>query len=87
MALIACPDCQTEVSDQAPACPKCGRPLAAEKSVVTKDLGFGGFIYALLVLAGIVITANGAPAGLLLVAAGGVLLLARLKIWSGVARK
>jgi DNA-directed RNA polymerase subunit RPC12/RpoP len=26
MALIACPDCGTQVSDQAPACPKCGRP-------------------------------------------------------------
>ena len=31
MALITCPDCGTEVSDQAPACPKCARPL--EKSV------------------------------------------------------
>lgn len=26
MALITCPDCNTEMSDQAPACPKCGRP-------------------------------------------------------------
>lgn len=28
MALINCPDCGTEVSDAAPACPKCGRPIA-----------------------------------------------------------
>ncbi len=28
MALLACPDCNSEVSDQAPACPKCGRPIA-----------------------------------------------------------
>jgi hypothetical protein len=28
MALIACADCSTEVSDQAPACLKCGRPIA-----------------------------------------------------------
>jgi hypothetical protein len=28
MALIQCPDCQAQVSDQAPACPKCGRPIA-----------------------------------------------------------
>lgn len=28
MALINCPDCGTEVSDIAPACLKCGRPLA-----------------------------------------------------------
>lgn len=29
MALIACPDCGTEVSDLAPACPRCGRPATA----------------------------------------------------------
>ena len=29
MPLITCPDCGTEVSDQAPACVKCGRPLGA----------------------------------------------------------
>jgi len=27
MALINCPDCDKEVSDQAPTCPNCGRPL------------------------------------------------------------
>lgn len=27
MALITCPDCTSEVSDQATACPKCARPL------------------------------------------------------------
>lgn len=27
MALVTCPDCSTQVSDQAPACPRCGRPL------------------------------------------------------------
>jgi len=27
VALISCPDCQESVSDLAPACPKCGRPL------------------------------------------------------------
>jgi hypothetical protein len=26
MALIACPDCGQQVSDAAPACPRCGRP-------------------------------------------------------------
>ncbi len=29
MALIACPDCGAQVSDQAAHCIKCGRPLAA----------------------------------------------------------
>lgn len=28
MPLIPCPDCGTEVSDRAPVCPKCGRPIA-----------------------------------------------------------
>ena len=28
MALIECPDCHSMVSDEAPACPKCGRPIA-----------------------------------------------------------
>src|SRR2546425_5569619 len=26
MALITCPDCRKQISDQAPACPSCGRP-------------------------------------------------------------
>lgn len=29
MALIQCPDCKQDVSDAAPACPRCGRPIAA----------------------------------------------------------
>ena len=31
MALIACPDCGKQVSDMAPACIHCGRPLIVEK--------------------------------------------------------
>jgi hypothetical protein len=27
MALVRCPDCSRDVSDQAPNCPNCGRPL------------------------------------------------------------
>lgn len=29
MALVRCPDCGSEVSDKAPACLKCGRPLGS----------------------------------------------------------
>ena len=29
MPLVSCPDCALTVSDQAPACPRCGRPLAS----------------------------------------------------------
>lgn len=28
MPLIACPDCQRQVSDSAPACPNCGRAIS-----------------------------------------------------------
>jgi len=30
MALITCPDCNAEVSDQAQTCIKCGRPLSPD---------------------------------------------------------
>lgn len=30
MALLTCPDCQSEISDLAPSCPKCGRPSAPQ---------------------------------------------------------
>jgi len=30
MALIKCPDCGADVSDAAPVCPKCGRPIARQ---------------------------------------------------------
>jgi len=40
MALVQCPDCGTDVSDAAPACPKCGRParniLGQEKAITVK---------------------------------------------------
>ena len=32
MALVKCPDCGREVSDQAPSCPNCGRPMAARRA-------------------------------------------------------
>jgi hypothetical protein len=32
MALLECPDCREKVSDQAPACPHCGRPMRAATS-------------------------------------------------------
>lgn len=32
MALRECPDCQAQVSDAAPVCPKCGRPMGKDSS-------------------------------------------------------
>jgi len=90
MPLIKCPDCAAECSDLAPACPKCGRPLGGQKSLATKNLGFGGFVYSMMLIVGILIaifSAEMQPLGVLLAITGGILLLARLKIWAGVDRK
>lgn len=35
MALIACPECNHQVSDRAFACPSCGNPIAAAASSST----------------------------------------------------
>jgi hypothetical protein len=34
MPLVKCPDCQTEVSDRAPSCPKCGAPINHSQAAV-----------------------------------------------------
>src|SRR5215218_9820784 len=34
MALMPCPECGNEVSDKAPACPRCGVPIFRESKVV-----------------------------------------------------
>lgn len=35
MALVQCPECANQISDKAPACPKCGFPFAAPQKAVT----------------------------------------------------
>ena len=35
MSLTTCPDCSREVSDEAPACPHCGRPMKAQTVELT----------------------------------------------------
>ena len=39
MALITCPECSREVSDQAVACPHCGYPLRAKSAPASPALG------------------------------------------------
>lgn len=66
MALIECPDCKRQVSDSAPVCPGCGRPVAvaalptgptptiasiAEGSAPTPPQNNGGCIKAILYMA------------------------------------
>jgi len=63
MALIACPECEKEVSDKAPTCPNCGAPIAAhapsepqcvkttEDSFVTRNRSCGDLlIYGTLLI-------------------------------------
>ena len=41
MPLIKCPDCSTQVSDQANACPSCGYPIAKKVADdAAKDFGY-----------------------------------------------
>jgi hypothetical protein len=42
MALIRCPDCGNNVSDSAPTCPHCGRPIAKPKAVKASKPAAGG---------------------------------------------
>ena len=39
MALITCPECSREVSDQAAACPHCGYPLRTKLAPATPAIG------------------------------------------------
>jgi len=61
MALIKCPDCGTDVSDAAAACPKCARPIAgqtvvrayrAQAPAKSKNLS-GGFVLLVFVCLGL----------------------------------
>jgi len=41
MALVICPDCRTQISSDAPVCPRCGRkkPRTIGESLVTIAIG------------------------------------------------
>jgi hypothetical protein len=43
MALIVCPDCRKEISEKAPACPNCGRPMTSTPTNV-EEVNARGFI-------------------------------------------
>ena len=58
MALIACPECQKEVSQQATKCPSCSYILRkADRSMVNK-IALGGFVAATL-LAPLIVFVSG----------------------------
>jgi hypothetical protein len=56
MALTTCPDCKAEVSDQATACVKCGRPITTPEREAKKEASqqaVGQLITVLIVLVGL----------------------------------
>jgi len=65
MPLSACPDCQGLLSDQAPACPHCGRPMKAPRGQSADDsfwrrnrgcgdlVLYGGLVLAIVLLLGL----------------------------------
>ena len=56
MSLVKCPDCERSVSDQAPTCPGCGRPMrtastssvSAQPVTESSSQGSGGNVVAAL---------------------------------------
>lgn len=69
--LITCPECKTEVSDEAPTCPKCGRTI---KKGSKGNLTFTGIVVALVSVVlyfGDVAGFYGQMAGMLGMVAGG----------------
>jgi hypothetical protein len=75
MPLITCPDCQTQVSDAAPACPKCGRPMADADAAPSKAYGFLIFGVVLIVLGGGAYYVGDTMVGSFSLCMGGVLMI------------
>lgn len=48
MALIKCPDCQTEISDSALACPNCGKPSKKVRNKEIDQRQMAGCLVAIL---------------------------------------
>ena len=44
MALITCPDCGKQLSDQATACPNCGHPFRVGTPAKVEDTNAKGFL-------------------------------------------
>ncbi|AGG89932.1 zinc ribbon domain-containing protein [Rhodanobacter denitrificans] len=72
MALINCPDCKHSVSDTAPACPNCGRPIAPVQVEQTSKSYKGGMLIGFIVAVGGFFSAAaiGGAAGLTIVVIG-----------------
>lgn len=64
MSLIQCPECGTEISDKAPACPKCGNPM---QPVIIEQTGkkwkLAKLISWLVFIGGVIMAIGGAGNG------------------------
>jgi len=79
MALIDCPDCQKRISQAAPVCPHCGRPMAAFSNKAVQVQRKGGkfeFIGFLSILAGMGLLYVSGVLGAIIISAGFVIFLA-----------
>lgn len=87
MSLIECKECSKKISHTVESCPHCG-VLINGKSILTKDLGFGGFIYVLLIMLGLFMVFYRFTdlIGWFFILSGVILLLIRLKLWVGIGK-
>ena len=87
MALIQCPECKKEVSDEVSACPFCGKPRSQTKSIITiertsKKWKALSLVSMLLIIASIFLISKIGPTGLTLTFWGTLLyFISRLGAW------
>lgn len=87
MALIQCPECKKEVSDEVSACPFCGKPRSQAKIIVTieqtsKKWKVLTLISILTIVASVFVISEIGPTGLLLTFFGILLhIISRIGAW------
>lgn len=92
MALLKCPDCETEVSDKAEICPKCAYPISKQGEAInrvqtiektSKNLKLQSLIGAILILIGFWLFFSGSSGLSLLFLFIGIIIVvvARVQIW------
>jgi hypothetical protein len=67
VALVACPDCQAQISPEAPACPHCGRP---NKKVATKAKDGRQSAGCAVMIGGVILSFFSPPLGGLIIVVG-----------------
>ena len=81
MALVTCPDCGKSVSDTAPTCVSCGRPMTSNtghaQDVVTiqqtgKDIKLAQLFAGIAIVVGLVLLGNDQPIGGFVLSVGGL---------------